>query len=633
MKKHVLVGFLLSASCAVWAQNKTLGVGTSTPNPNAALHVESPTNNQGLILPRLTTAQRTAGTFVSALGAADNGLIVYDTDLQSIFIWDGTAWKDTDAIDVTSTSLSNGATFSVNNASNQSAAIYATTNGTAGAQAYQSAAILGETATAFSAVTGHVASGPSNGISGISASSDPGSFAVLGQNSGAGPAGMFFVTNASNASNAFEATTMGTGGAGRFQVNNVNSVMPALWAETNSNQPLSAPIFGLNTGTGDVAASFKINNAASTFPSLYVETNGTGRGATIKKTNAAGGQPGLFVSTEGGNGIWADHNGATGNAGIIQNINASNPHAALFTEAVGTGPSIWTQKSTATSTGLVILAEHFGPSGGVANFTSNHASNPTSTLHSLAAGVAPAGHFEITNASSNAPALLSATSGTGSAIQGLTSTGFTAVYGRREGATNGNAGLFEIVDGGNAYPAVHGMTIGGGSAGNFNINNSGSTSPALYAQTNGQGPAIAADNTSIGDVITATKTGASGSAANFQTNNASNNASAIFGMTNAPLGFALGVNNTANGNSMAIFGGGMKVSTLSTSTTTISTRAVAYLITGAGSYTFSLSPAPTDGEIFYMFNSTGGSITVEGTTIGAGTGKTFIYMFGAFRAF
>ena len=42
---------------AVFSQNN-VGIGTTTPNPNAALDIQS--TNQGVLVPRLTTAQRTA---------------------------------------------------------------------------------------------------------------------------------------------------------------------------------------------------------------------------------------------------------------------------------------------------------------------------------------------------------------------------------------------------------------------------------------------------------------------------------------------------------------------------------------------------------------------------------------------
>lgn len=94
MKKTLLLAGCLTilAPCLLFAQNQSLGVGIDPPNPNAVLHVESPTGNQGFIMPRLTTAQRTAPGFTGILTGDDNGLMVYDTNLNAIYIWNGSSW-------------------------------------------------------------------------------------------------------------------------------------------------------------------------------------------------------------------------------------------------------------------------------------------------------------------------------------------------------------------------------------------------------------------------------------------------------------------------------------------------------------------------------------------------------------
>ncbi|WP_200937037.1 hypothetical protein [Flavobacterium sp. Leaf359] len=63
-----------------------IGIGTTTPEPTAVLHVESTT--QGFVTPRMTTAQRTAITTPA------NGMIVYDTTLASFYFYDTptTSW-------------------------------------------------------------------------------------------------------------------------------------------------------------------------------------------------------------------------------------------------------------------------------------------------------------------------------------------------------------------------------------------------------------------------------------------------------------------------------------------------------------------------------------------------------------
>ncbi|TAF73615.1 MAG: hypothetical protein EAZ53_12245 [Bacteroidetes bacterium] len=77
---------------------KSQGIGTNTPNPRAVLDisVESPaTYPQGLLLPRLTTAERTA---LGAVAGLATGMSVYDTTVKNFYTWDGTAWKSTGSI-------------------------------------------------------------------------------------------------------------------------------------------------------------------------------------------------------------------------------------------------------------------------------------------------------------------------------------------------------------------------------------------------------------------------------------------------------------------------------------------------------------------------------------------------------
>lgn len=65
-----------------------VGIGTNTPNINAVLELRSPGSNQGFLVPRLTTAQRNA----ISLSSTDNGLMVYDSDDQKFYYWQGTQW-------------------------------------------------------------------------------------------------------------------------------------------------------------------------------------------------------------------------------------------------------------------------------------------------------------------------------------------------------------------------------------------------------------------------------------------------------------------------------------------------------------------------------------------------------------
>jgi len=65
----------------------SLALGSSTPDASAILDLQSTT--KGFLPPRMTTTQRAAITLPA------NGLVVYDTNVQALFVYDGTGstWK------------------------------------------------------------------------------------------------------------------------------------------------------------------------------------------------------------------------------------------------------------------------------------------------------------------------------------------------------------------------------------------------------------------------------------------------------------------------------------------------------------------------------------------------------------
>jgi hypothetical protein len=84
MKKIYLA--LIVASCinGVMAQTGSIGIGTANPNASAALDISS--NNKGLLLPRVSSVQRTA------INAPATGLIVFDTDKRLLYFYNGLQW-------------------------------------------------------------------------------------------------------------------------------------------------------------------------------------------------------------------------------------------------------------------------------------------------------------------------------------------------------------------------------------------------------------------------------------------------------------------------------------------------------------------------------------------------------------
>ena len=65
--------------------SNAVGIGLTSSNPNASAILELNSTSKGLLFPRLTTAQRTGMTDVE-------GMLVYDTDDNTIYQNDGSAW-------------------------------------------------------------------------------------------------------------------------------------------------------------------------------------------------------------------------------------------------------------------------------------------------------------------------------------------------------------------------------------------------------------------------------------------------------------------------------------------------------------------------------------------------------------
>jgi len=84
MFNKTLLIFILSLFSALVNAQNNVGIGTTTPNAKAILELNA--NDKGLLIPRITAAQRLA------IIPTPEALLVYDTDTACFFFWNTTTW-------------------------------------------------------------------------------------------------------------------------------------------------------------------------------------------------------------------------------------------------------------------------------------------------------------------------------------------------------------------------------------------------------------------------------------------------------------------------------------------------------------------------------------------------------------
>jgi len=469
MKKFLLLIFLSVLTFASYSQNKTLGVGVAVPNPNAALDVDSPTGNQGMLIPRLTSAQITALGLV--LGAADKGMMIYNKETDNLIIWNGAAFgisvaatstNANAAVLGTTTGTGAAGVFQNTNAANTSSALYGVTNGTGNAIAVRgditnatntSAAVYGSTVGSGVGLYG-ISTGTGAAIQGYTTTAPT---AIFGRHDGAtlGYAGLFSITNTSNAAPSLRATTISTGSAGDFQITNAANTAPAInisHAGTGNaitaNRPIQATSFigdgSLLTNVSGIA--FPLTTTQSNVLPLFQVTN-TGNGTAGRfVTNAAGSTEALNAEATGSSAhaLRAVNSGTSGGAARFNTTNTANTSTSISVTNLGLGVGASIGINNAASTANAFMSNTNGSSGFAGSFETFGTSNPQQTLNVYHAGMGSAAYMNINN------------------------------------ATNSNA-------------AIGVETNGTGSVGNFNINNAANTSPAISINHAGTGNAITAN--------------------------------------------------------------------------------------------------------------------------------------------
>ena len=540
MKKFTWLYILYLIASPQWLLAQVaVNTDASTPHASAMLDIKS--TSKGLLVPRLTSAQRTV------IGTPADGLWVYDTDTKSFWYFkSGTGWQEvsgsaTLSLPFAATLNSNAPLFSLTNNGNGGAFFGIAGTGGSGMWGITNnlggAGILGDNQAAGEAVTGRTKStglptgavvgrndGPGFGVSGFIATDvTGGGIGVLGRvgiSGSTGVAGHFENLNGGNTGTALEVVTNGIGRGA--------SVI-------NTNPSNVANIFHVATTGPGVIADHSVGNAGNFFMN---NTSGVGAGVRGEVNSIFGnnGTAGVYgvASGSGGYGGYFEHTSATGfglaleatNAGLgrtadFQTTNATNGQATVSVFTLGTGGAATFQSSNNTSTANTVNISANGP-GVIADHSTGNAGN---FFMNNTSGVGAGVRGEVNsifgnNGTAGVYGVASGSGGYGGYFEHTSATGF----GLALEATNAGLGRtadFQTTNASNGQATVSVFTIGTGAAATFQ--NSNNTSTANTVNVTANGPGVIANN-------------ATGNAGNFFMNNTSGVGAGVRGEVNSIFG-------------------------------------------------------------------------------------------------
>ena len=87
--KYLLYIILILFSLQLFSQGVAINDDGTAPNVNAILDIDNTGNDKGILIPRISTGERTS---IAGLDPGDEGLTVYDETTNCFWLWDGAAW-------------------------------------------------------------------------------------------------------------------------------------------------------------------------------------------------------------------------------------------------------------------------------------------------------------------------------------------------------------------------------------------------------------------------------------------------------------------------------------------------------------------------------------------------------------
>lgn len=363
MKKIFALSIISIITATSFAQNN-VGIGTNAPDASAALDISSTTT--GLLIPRMTTAQR------NSIATPAKGLMVFDNDSNSFWYFDGNSWNN----------LAAGGTLSLpyQQTINSSSSVFDISNQGSGA------AIQGKSTSEY----GIGITALTNGTGG------------WGLNAAATRSGAIAINAFSDSGTVFNGSNL----------------------SPNNSDP-AMRLF--NYGKGHTAM-FQTINPGTTVPSVQVASNGIGNGLTVYLTNPSNGArgieinqagvgPAVFATSAGGNAVWGITNSISA-AGIMGDNTLGTAVEGRNRGGNGVGAVVGRNDSSGygvrgfnTENGIGVLGQS-GISGGTGvggRFENVNAANGNDALQAATNGTGWTANFTNSNNSASSKGISVAT--------------------------------------------------------------------------------------------------------------------------------------------------------------------------------------------------------------------------------
>lgn len=494
--KFATVAFFISIGALKTTAQNNVGIGTTTPNASSILEMQA--TDKGVLVPRMTTAQR------NAIASPANSLLVYDTDFDCYFYYI--------AATTTWTSLCNsgsgtaGATgpTGANGTNGIDGATGATgTNGIDGATGPTGAGVAGATgatgATGLVGPTGVGSGSPgATGTTGATGSTGiVGTTGATGNNGATGANGSTGATGTNGATGVAGATGSNgaTGANGTTGATGTNGATGATGTNGATGVAGATGTAGATGATGATGPNWTISsnnfnangtqNIVTTIPSTITSTNGawltTGNSTLVAGTNYIGTNDAVDFVTKTGGAAAANERArvtSTGNY-VVNRTAAISPTTDIFS-AYGFGYA--GAINTTTTMEFPINGYSSGTASGV--YGENNATGVGVQGTSVNVGWGVWGDNTATGIG-----VLGTNGNGGTGVLGfIANTGTlasAAVYGENDGL--GEGGYFEIVNAANTRNALWGITNGTGRAAELQLNNAASTNTTLLATHSGNG--------------------------------------------------------------------------------------------------------------------------------------------------